>query len=90
MAWEEVESCSKDIAVEKAPEMASPGTPSWEAAEAAPLIIFLDQVVSQKRYDLKIGERRGSENITYTVPDSKATIPRLLPTLGPATTKSGI
>ena len=37
MAWEEVESCSKDIAVEKAPEMASPGTPSWDAAEAAPL-----------------------------------------------------
>lgn len=40
MAWEEVESCSKDIAVEKAPEMASPGTPSWDAAEAAPLINF--------------------------------------------------
>ena len=40
MAWEEVESCSKDIAVENAPEMASPGTPSWDAAEAAPLINF--------------------------------------------------
>ena len=47
MAWEEVESCSKDIAVEKAPEMASPGTPSWDAAEAAPLINFLYRMVSQ-------------------------------------------